>query len=276
LDGMTAVVVFGSDGFLEKRRGVVFRALRTKRAGTFRFRASFFLYEKRVHDTPHTPCERALTSLQRPSERHRHDRRVVVNQINQAIVEAKSTHPVADNRGDSFARTPHFHPECERAINEQINIEYNVSYIYHAMYAYFARDNVYLPGIAKHFLKESLEERSHAELLMNYQITRGGRVELQAIMPPQVEYDHPEKGDALYAFELSLSLEKLNNDRLIALHRVAGEADDANMQDFIEGELLEDQVKSIEEVSRFVGQLRRMGNKGDAVWHFDQALLEEA
>ena len=37
----------------------------------------------------------------------------------------------------------------------------------------------------------------------------------------QVEYDHPEKGDALYAFELSLSLEKLNNDRLIALHRVA-------------------------------------------------------
>jgi len=193
-----------------------------------------------------------------------------------AIVEAKSTHPVADNRGDSFARTPHFHPECERAINEQINIEYNVSYIYHAMYAYFARDNVYLPGIAKHFLKESLEERSHAELLMNYQIMRGGRVELQAIMPPQVEYDHPEKGDALYAFELSLSLEKLNNDRLIALHRVAGEADDANMQDFIEGELLEDQVKSIEEVSRFVGQLRRMGNKGDAVWHFDQALLEEA
>ena len=78
------------------------------------------------------------------------------------------------------------------------------------------------------------------------------------------------------ALQPSEDLEKLNNDRLIALHRVAGEADDANMQDFIEGELLEDQVKSIEEVSRFVGQLRRMGNKGDAVWHFDQALLEEA
>ena len=161
-------------------------------------------------------------------------------------------------------------------MNEQINIEYNVSYIYHAMYAYFARDNVYLPGITQHFLAESLEERGHAELLRNYQIMRGGRVELQAIMPPQVEYDHAEKGDALYAFELSLSLEKLNNDRLIALHRVAGEADDANMQDFIEGELLEDQVKSIEEVSRMVGQLRRMGNAGDAVWHFDQALLDKA
>ena len=141
------------------------------------------------------------------------------------------------------------------------------------MYAYFTRDNVYLPGIAEHFHKESLEERSHAELLMNYQITRGGRVELQAIMPPRVEYDHPEKGDALYAFEVSLSLEKLNNDWLVALHRIAEDAEDTALQDFIEGKLLEDQVKSIQEVSEYVAQLRRMGNKGDAVWHFDQMML---
>ncbi|EEH52539.1 ferritin [Micromonas pusilla CCMP1545] len=194
----------------------------------------------------------------------------------EALVEATSTHPVAAARSESFARTPHYKAACERAVNEQINIEYNVSYIYHAMYAYFARDNVYLPGIAKHFLRESLEERGHAELLMNYQIMRGERVELQALMPPQVEYDHPEKGDALYAFELSLSLEKLNNDRLLSLHAVAAECDDANMQDFIEGELLADQVKSIQEISEMVAQLRRMGNKGDAVWHFDQALLDKA
>jgi ferritin heavy chain len=95
-------------------------------------------------------------------------------------------------------------------------------------------------------------------------------------MPPQVEYDHPEKGDALYAFELSLSLEKLNNDRLLSLHAVAADCDDANMQDFIEGELLADQVKSIQEISEMVAQLRRMGNTGDAVWHFDQALLDKA
>lgn len=132
-----------------------------------------------------------------------------------------------------------------------------------------------LHSIHRHFHEESLEERSHAELLMNYQIMRGGRVELQAILPPQVDYDHPEKGDALYAFELSLSLEKLNNDRLIALHRVAEEAEDANMQDFIEGELLEDQVKSIEEVAQYVAQLRRMGNAGEAVWHFDQMMLNK-
>ena len=163
----------------------------------------------------------------------------------QAIVEAKSQHPVSDNRSNSFARTPHFHATCEAALNEQINIEYNISYIYHSMFAYFARDNVFLPGISAHFRKEGVEERGHAELLMNYQIQRGGRVELQAIMPPQVDYDHPEKGDALYAFELSLSLEKLNNDRLIALHKVAGAADDANMMDFIEGKYFISQIPTL-------------------------------
>ena len=35
--GMTGVVVFGSDGFFEKRRGVVFRALRTRAPGRFVF-----------------------------------------------------------------------------------------------------------------------------------------------------------------------------------------------------------------------------------------------
>ena len=193
--------------------------------------------------------------------------------IRQAIIETAKQYPVAGERSKSFARTSHFTRECEIALNEQINIEYNVSYIYHAMYAYFARDNIYLPGIAKHFLSESHEERGHAELLMDYQITRGGQVELQAITPPQVEYDHPEKGDALYAFELSLSLEKLNNDRLVALHRVAEKAEDAALQDFIEGALLEDQVKSIQEVAEYVAQLKRMGSAGEAVWHFDQMML---
>lgn len=110
---------------------------------------------------------------------------------------------------ESYARTD-FHAECEAAINEQINIEYNVSYVYHAMYSYFSRDNVGLPGIAAYFKKESAEERHHAELLMEYQSKRGGRVALKTIMPPHTEFDHGDKGDALYAFELALSLEKLN------------------------------------------------------------------
>ena len=36
---------------------------------------------------------------------------------------------------------------------------------------------------------------------------RGGRVRLQPLTAPESEFDHPEKGDALYAMELTLSLE---------------------------------------------------------------------
>ncbi|WJX23344.1 Dysferlin [Trifolium repens] len=53
----------------------------------------------------------------------------------------------------SLARQ-NFSDECESVINEQINVEYNVSYVYHSMFAYFDRDDVALKGIAK-FFKES-------------------------------------------------------------------------------------------------------------------------
>ena len=44
------------------------------------------------------------------------------------------------------------------------------SYVYHALYAYFSRDNVALPGFASYFKAASAEEREHAELLMDYQV----------------------------------------------------------------------------------------------------------
>eukprot|EP00899_Mesostigma_viride_P006556 jgi/Mesvir1/15901/Mv02804-RA.1 len=164
-----------------------------------------------------------------------------------------------------------YHPACEAAINEQINVEYNVSYIYHALYCYFARDTVALPGLAKYFKESSAEEREHAELLMEYQNKRGGRVKLQSIMLPQMEFDHPEKGDALYAMELTLSLEKLTNEKLLQCHQIADQHGDVEMADFIEATFLGEQVDAIKTVSDYVAQLRRIG-KGYPVWHWDATL----
>jgi len=175
---------------------------------------------------------------------------------------------------DSFARQ-HYHPACEAALNDQINTEYNVSYIYHAMFAYFDRDNVALPGLAKYLKAGSVEEREHAEMMMEYQNMRGGRVKLQSIIMPNLEFGNTEKGDALYAMELALSLEKLNNEKLLALHKVAEECDDPQMTDFIEGTFLEDQVAAIKKVSEMVSQLRRVG-KGHGTWDWDKDLLEAA
>merc|ERR1711937_569483 len=102
---------------------------------------------------------------------------------------------------------------------------------------------------------ESEEERNHAEQLIDYQNKRGGRVVLGSLMSPITEFDEAEKGEALYSMELSLSLEKLNYEKLVELHRIA--------------DMMGDQVESINKVAKMLSQLRRIG-KGHAVWHFDQ------
>lgn len=174
----------------------------------------------------------------------------------------------------SLARQ-HFSDVSEAAVNEQINVEYNVSYVYHAMFAYFDRDNIALKGLAKFFKKSSEEEREHAEKLIRYQNIRGGRVKLHSIVPPFSEFDHEEKGDALYAMELALALEKLTNEKLLSLHKVAETKNDPQMADFVESEFLTEQVESIKKIAEYVAQLRLVG-KGHGVWHFDQKLLHEA
>ncbi|KAL2330679.1 hypothetical protein Fmac_018260 [Flemingia macrophylla] len=186
--------------------------------------------------------------------------------------------------------------DCESAINEQINVEYNASYVYHSLFAYFDRDNIALKGFAKFFKESSEEEREHAEKLMKYQNTRGGRVVLHPIKNVPSEFDHEEKGDALHgeladfitvsnlsSMELALSLEKLVNEKLLNVHSVmplhfssfvADRNNDPQMADFIESEFLSEQVEAIKKISEYVSQLRRVG-KGHGVWHFDQRLLHE-
>ncbi|KAH9615150.1 hypothetical protein KSS87_006640, partial [Heliosperma pusillum] len=139
------------------------------------------------------------------------------------------------------------------------SVEYSASYVYHSLFAYFDRDNVALKGFAKFFKESSEEERGHAEKLMKYQNMRGGRVKLFSILMPPSDFEHAEKGDALYAMELALSLEKLVNEKLLNLHRVAEKNNDPQLQEFIEGEFLAEQVESIKKIAEYVTQLRMVG-----------------
>lgn len=68
---------------------------------------------------------------------------------------------------------------------------------------------------------------------------RGGRTKLAHLTAPQADYNHEEKGDALHAMELALSLEKLNFHKLRELHDIADATNDAQMADFVETMLAE-------------------------------------
>jgi len=189
------------------------------------------------------------------------------------LQQVASAHLTSSSQEDSLARL-NYAAESEVGINEQINHEYSMSYQYHAMSNFFNRDNVGLQGFATFYRVSSLEERAHAQQLMDYQAKRGGRVKLAALAAPPPDYNHEQKGDALYSMEIALALEKLNFQMLYSLHETAEAANDSQMQDFVE-EMLSDQADSVKEIADFVAQLRRVG-KGLGVYEFDKLLAVKA
>ncbi|XP_022345525.1 soma ferritin-like [Crassostrea virginica] len=160
-----------------------------------------------------------------------------------------------------------FHQESEAGINRQINMELYASYTYQSMSFYFNRDDVALPGFSHYFKKASDEEREHAERLMKYQNTRGGRIVLQDIKKP----DRDEWGTGLDAMQVALQLEKTVNQSLLDLHKVADGHGDAQMCDFIETHYLEEQVNAIKEIADHITQLKRVG-AGLGEYEYDRRL----
>lgn len=159
------------------------------------------------------------------------------------------------------------------AVNRHINVEYTASYAYHAIWAYFDRDTVALPGLAKYFAEQSVEEREHAEEFMKYQNQRGGKVELQPLAVPEMAFTQDDgTSDARYAMDLHLQLEKFVYFKLKDLHKVAQEADDPQMEDFVE-DYLTHQIEAVKKAGDYVAQLKRVGTP-HGVYHFDRVLLE--
>ncbi|GAU29760.1 hypothetical protein TSUD_161650 [Trifolium subterraneum] len=175
----------------------------------------------------------------------------------------------------SLARQ-NFADECESVINEQINVEYNVSYVYHSMFAYFDRDNVALKGFAKTFVAEELYFTPSRMCRQNLSMSKKGMHCMVSYFADFITVLRYYSCEAVHrAMELALSLEKLTNEKLLNVHSVADRNNDPEMTHFIESEFLAEQVEAIKKIAEYVSQLRRVG-KGHGVWHFDQRLLHAA
>jgi len=135
---------------------------------------------------------------------------------------------------------------------------------------HFSRDDVALPGFEKYFKHQSDEEREHAEKFMKYQNSRGGRLVFQNVVKPaKMEWQ-----SGLEALEDALGLERLVNQSLLALHKVAEEVNDPHLQDYIEGEFLTEQVESIKEIGDLITQAKRCG-PGLGEYQFDQLTMQK-
>lgn len=167
-----------------------------------------------------------------------------------------------------------FNDEIIAGINGQINVEYTAMYAYHALWAYFDRDMVALKGFANYFLDQSKEEREHAHEFMQYQNMRGGTIELQPIAVPEMKFTREDgTSDALYAMDLHLQLEKFVYSKIKSLQKLAEEADDSQMQDFLD-DFLGHQVAAIKQASDFVSQVKRAGTP-HGVFHMDLDLRQK-
>ena len=61
----------------------------------------------------------------------------------------------------------------------------------------------------------------------------------------------------MVSFNIALELEKSINQKLIDLHRVAEDSNDAQFSDYIEGNFLNEQVEAISEISKIISVLNR-------------------
>ena len=164
--------------------------------------------------------------------------------------------------------------KCEDIVNMQINLEYWASYQYHLMWSYFDKDSVGLKNIAEYFKNASVEERDHAHKLMEYQNMRGGTVKLTTIADVDLDFLKQPNGaktlDVLLSFIKAQKMEQIVYESLLNVHKVGDECTDPQFCDFIESEYLEEQVKAINEIKKYIGQLKRIGEDGAGIWQFDR------
>ena len=181
-----------------------------------------------------------------------------------------TTSNLITNDDHSICRMTNWNVICERELNKQINLELYASHYYEYLFSYFNRDNIGYKNIANYFHKSSLEEKEHANQLIIYQNKRGGVVKFNSIEQPEdFINDFYSKSDIQMGFEKALELENKVYKNLLHLHDVANEKCDPQFADYIEGNFLNEQIDSMNELSTYIGQISKIGFNGYGLFNFD-------
>lgn len=77
--------------------------------------------------------------------------------------------------------------KIQDAINQQINKEFYSAYLYLSMSAY--ADSIGLKGFAQWLMVQYQEEMDHAMRFFKYLQDRGGKIALESIRKPKIEWD---------------------------------------------------------------------------------------
>ncbi|KAF2880473.1 hypothetical protein ILUMI_25703 [Ignelater luminosus] len=161
-----------------------------------------------------------------------------------------------------------YHKETEDAVNQQILAEFNACYAYLSMACYFGRTEVALPGCQGFFMRMHEEEHEHALYFINYQIMRGGYVHLYPLTIPECQ----DWKSIHHALSVAVEMEKLVKKKLILLYNVAEKHHDLSVMDMVSTKFIEEQERSICEMSRLLVRATHMGCNGIAEFLFDKEM----
>lgn len=154
--------------------------------------------------------------------------------------------------------------KLQKAFNDQINHEFSSSYLYLSMAAYAESQN--LPGFARWLKLQTAEEKGHAMKLYKYVAERGGRVELQAIEQPPVDFKSP-----IALFEEVLRHERKITALINKLYEAALEEKDYASQVLLHW-FIEEQVEEEAAASEILETLKMAGEKGQSLIMMDRQL----
>ncbi|XP_066252675.1 soma ferritin-like [Euwallacea similis] len=149
-----------------------------------------------------------------------------------------------------------FHKEIERALNKQIEMEFNASFAYLSMASYYGRSEVALPGCQGFFIMMHQEEHEHAIIFLNYVLMRGGHVRVPTVSPPKKS----DWNDISKTFAEGVRLECQVKEKLEELVELSEKHRDHQLVDYISGEFLEEQNKSIQRLGRLLTRSKMVSN----------------
>ena len=153
-----------------------------------------------------------------------------------------------------------------KALNKQLNAELYSAYLYLSMAAYFESKN--LKGFANWMRVQAQEELTHAMRFFDYINERGGRVYLEAIEKPPIEWKSPlDVFEATYKHEVKVT--NMIND---LVNMAMEEKDHAtyNMLQWFVAEQVEEEA-SADEIRQ---QLKLIGDDGRGIMMLDRELKQ--
>ncbi|NLX85244.1 MAG: ferritin [Synergistaceae bacterium] len=154
--------------------------------------------------------------------------------------------------------------KMEKSINSQIHAEFDSSYLYLSMAAWF--EDADLPGCAHWMEKQAVEEWEHGMKFYKYLVSRGGRVVLEAIPVPQKEWK-----DATEVFEEVLAHEEKVTSLINSMAELAEKEKDYATRSMLNW-FIDEQVEEEEHATEIYTKFKNSGGSPMACYMIDREL----